>query len=159
MAEGIFLMIGEHVSKLKGMYGNLFTAINKSFPLNHEVSRAIWALHHHLTVQVCSELDNDICRYYPMNVHSIDNKSLTSIFYTTEQVEDPFKDKPYGRRRLYSKQVTHEEKEYLHKIIDTLFIIQSMVLGHPELFREKSINTILKTDDYIQKLNHSIGGR
>ena len=156
MAEATFLMVGDYISRIKGCLLNLTGSVNKSFPKSDEFLRKLWTFDHHITYKLCNELDNDICRFYPMNIRSINDKLLTSIFYTTEKIEDPFKHKPYEGRNSNSKLFSQEEQDYLENIIRIIRVTQELIAFHPELFGERTIKMTSKLDTHIHNLEYSI---
>jgi len=155
-ATNIFLSMGEEISMIKAVIHNCWDMINRSYPKNHVMNKKIWDLHHSVNIMLCCELDSNICKYYPMTINHLGDKSLTSIFYTTASIENPFKDKPYEHRRTYSKQLHSDEKNYIIDMINTLYAFLFRLIDHKDLFTGKSQILVSKLIKFLRDYENFI---
>jgi hypothetical protein len=144
-AEHIFLSLGEELSMIKAKIDVIHEAINRSYPKNHPLSKKMWDLNHHIKNKLCCELDSDICNYYPMEIKDLNGKSLTSVFYTTSQIENQFRDKPYQHRKTYSKQLSADENKYMLDLMRAIEHTLFNIVSDKDLFTKC-------TDAMVQKI-------
>ena len=142
--EEVFKARGNELAYIKGRLGVICYTMGHVFAKNDIIHKRAWRLMSLMKISLASELDDIICRYYPMDINILPNTDipLTSVFYKTEYIEYPI-----IKKCKKDKQLSEEQTEYIN---DTFFLIHGFlyIINNNELFKTKKVkqltNKILK---------------